>query len=63
MYVNDDLRRTTYSSIIKTRVRLADAADIVDLMLWSPFGKEMFTQLTVCSLCDTKFCYFDGFIH
>ena len=24
----------------------------VEIAEWSPFGKELFTQLTVCSLCD-----------
>ena len=28
---------------------------------WPPFGKYLFTRLTVCSLCVLTFCYFSYF--
>ena len=29
-----------------------------EVVEWSPFGKELLIQLTVCSLCIISFCIF-----
>ena len=26
--------------------------------MWPPFGKELLTRLTICSLCNLTICYF-----
>ena len=33
----------------------------VKVPVWSPFGKELFTRLNICSLCILAICYFSGF--